>query len=315
METEDRISVVIPTKNEASALEECLQAISSQSVSPFEVIIVDGGSTDSTLNIATKFNATVVQEGTISSPANARNLGARNATGDILLMMDADIVPEKDCLKYALETFKDKNVIAVLPREVNLDHSYLEFIQRKWNEGSRTSMNIGLQGAETSGGIAFYRREVFKKVQYDTAYGFGEDDDFTARIKREFKGYKTVVAENCKVISHSPHTFRELASRYMWWGRTFFSYLANHFGLKSLLNLGSLLLPIAVVITLFLWMAFAPLLLLLTSLIFLFVAQILIACVRSRSVLFFQFAIFDLARSLFFTVGLFQSPFVSRKGR
>lgn len=309
------VSVIIPTKNEGDMLQNCLRSISNQSVHPVETIVVDGGSTDDTVNVANRFDAKVLVEQGFSSPANARNLGATVARGDILLIIDADVILDSECIRCSLKVFEDKDVIAVLPSEMNVDHSYIEMVQRRWNEGSRSSASIGLGETRTSGLVAFFRKEVFEKVKFDIKYGFGEDDDFTTRIKSEFKGYKIMVSEDCRVISHSPHTIREFASRYSWWGRTFFSYLSNHFSLRSILNLGSLLLPLATVITLFFWMAFALLLPLLLALVFLFVAEILIVCVRSRSVLFFQFAVFDLARSLFFAVGLIESPFVPRKGR
>ena len=311
----EMISIIIPTKNEEDVLEECLRSIFSQSVNPVEVIIVDGSSTDNTLNIAKKFDVKILKEEGFSSPANARNLGAENAKGDILLIMDADIVLHKDCLKHALEIFNDKNVISVLPSELNLDHSHLELIQRKWNEGSRTSMSIGLRKAKTSGLVAFFRRKVFERVKFDKTYGFGEDDDFSTRLEKDFEGYKTLVAANCKVISHSPHTIKEFATRYMWWGRTFFAYLYDHFGLKSILNMTSLLLPMFLMFTVFIYPVFpwtGPLCIFLLSL---FVIKILVICFRSKSALFIQFVLFDLARSFFFVVGLVQSLFISKKGR
>jgi len=110
-ECKERISVIIPTKNEGDMLESCLKSIFSQSIDPLEVIIVDGGSTDNTLDIAKKFDVKVIEEGKFSSPANARNLGAENAEGEVLLIMDADVILQNDCLKCALKTFEDKDVI------------------------------------------------------------------------------------------------------------------------------------------------------------------------------------------------------------
>ncbi len=309
------ISVIIPTKNEEDVIEECLMSIFNQSVNPLEVIIVDGCSTDHTLDIAKKFNVTIIKEGEFSSPANARNVGAENAKGDIILLMDADVLLEHDCLERASEVFMDDNVIAAVPSELGYNHSYLELIQRKWNEGLRTSVNIGLQRVTTSGLVAFFRKEVFEKIKFDTAFGFGEDDDFSTRLRKEFDGYKILTAEDCKVIAHSPHTIGELAARYVWWGRTFLAYLGKHINLKSFLNMGSLLLPTLVTFSFFSWLLVPPAGVLFGVLLFLFVLKILIVCIRSRSLLFFQFFFFDLTRSLFFFAGLVQSLFTTKKGR
>ena len=108
-ESFEALSVIIPTRNEEDVLEECLRSIFSQSVSPLEVIIVDGGSTDNTMNIARKFNAKIFKEEEFSSPANARNLGAENARGVILLMMDADIVLHKDCFNEVKDIKKSNS--------------------------------------------------------------------------------------------------------------------------------------------------------------------------------------------------------------
>lgn len=313
--SQELISVIIPTKNEGDMLEACLSSVYTQSLSPFEVIIVDGGSTDNTLNIAEKFGAKVIKEQGFSSPANARNLGVKSSRGTILLITDADVILDKDCLKEAVEIFGDKEIIAVLPSEENIDDSYIELLQRKWNQGSRSSAGIGVKRAVTSGFVVFFRREVLESVNFDTRYGFGEDDDLNTRIQKEFKGCRTVIAPNCRVISHSPHTLKEFGARYKWWGRTFFAYFSKHIGFKSILNLGSLVLPVFVLVLCFASLLSSNLFVFVAVLLALFVARILIVCFRSRSVLFIQFVCFDLARSFFFLVGLLQSLFIKGKGR
>ena len=314
-ETRETLSVIIPTKNEGDLLEACLNSIHNQSISASEVIIVDGGSTDNTLKIAEGFGARIIREQAFSSPANARNLGVEIAKSRILLIMDADVILGKDCLKNALKIFEEKAVIEVLPSEQNEDDSYIELIQRKWNEGSRTGISIGFRRTQTSGLVAFFRKEVLERVKFDTKYGFGEDDDFSTRIEQEFRGSKIVVAENCKVISHSPHTFKEFATRYTWWGRTFSAYLSKHLGIKSILNMGSLLLPLFVLLTILAAVFLPQTIPILIVFLTMFIVKILVVCYRSKSFLFFQFATFDMARSLFFSAGLIQSLFQRKKGR
>jgi rSAM/selenodomain-associated transferase 2 len=81
-----KISVIIPTLNEALILNQTLTAINSHS--PHEVIIADGGSQDGTLDIAEKFSLRIVT----SPPGRAlqMNAGAETATGDLLLFLHAD---------------------------------------------------------------------------------------------------------------------------------------------------------------------------------------------------------------------------------
>ena len=86
------ISVIIPTLNEASTLENCLKSVGTRF--DCEKIVVDGGSYDSTADIARNYNCTVLV--TESSRARQMNMGAMSASGEILLFLHADTtLPDK----------------------------------------------------------------------------------------------------------------------------------------------------------------------------------------------------------------------------
>lgn len=86
------ISIIIPTLNEEGVLEKTLQSLEVIQRQGAEVIIVDGGSVDATLDIAKQFAVQVIQADT--GRAKQLNKGAELASGDMLLFLHADtIVP------------------------------------------------------------------------------------------------------------------------------------------------------------------------------------------------------------------------------
>jgi glycosyltransferase involved in cell wall biosynthesis len=99
-----KISVVVPVRNGAPKIERCLQAIRGQTLQPSEIIVVDGHSTDATVEIARKFQTRVVFEdyGTVGG---ARQVGVEEAEGDYVAFTDADCIPQKDWLESLVREF------------------------------------------------------------------------------------------------------------------------------------------------------------------------------------------------------------------
>jgi glycosyltransferase involved in cell wall biosynthesis len=100
-----RFSVVIPAYNEADFLPRTLRSLQAQDLGePFEVIVVDNGSTDGTAEVARQFGARVVSEPE-RGVCRARQRGAEVATGDILVSTDADTAYPVDWLSTIDATF------------------------------------------------------------------------------------------------------------------------------------------------------------------------------------------------------------------
>jgi len=93
-----KISVVIPTRNEEAFIGACLKAVFAQTRKPDEVIVVDNGSTDGTVEIAIGMGAKVVNCPT-PGVAVARQAGLEAATGDWVATTDADSRPLPEWLE------------------------------------------------------------------------------------------------------------------------------------------------------------------------------------------------------------------------
>lgn len=100
------VSVVIPVRNAETVIGRCLDAIFSQSYKPCEVIVVDGHSSDRTVEIASRYPAKIVYEnyGTVGG---ARQVGLESSKGEYVAFTDADCIPEKNWLENLIREFDE----------------------------------------------------------------------------------------------------------------------------------------------------------------------------------------------------------------
>ena len=101
-----RLSVIVPVWNGEHVLPRCLDALVKQQYAPFEVLVVDDCSSDTTPRIAEQYGVRYIRSAKRRGPANARNIGARNARGDILVFIDADVVLQPTGLQMIAEDFE-----------------------------------------------------------------------------------------------------------------------------------------------------------------------------------------------------------------
>lgn len=105
------VSVIIPAYNAAATIGKTLQALSRQNYpQPFEVIVVDDGSSDNTADIVRSFAAVRYVRQDNSGPALARNHGARLAQGEYLAFTDSDCVPHEDWISLLMAGFGQERI-------------------------------------------------------------------------------------------------------------------------------------------------------------------------------------------------------------
>jgi glycosyltransferase involved in cell wall biosynthesis len=104
-----KISVIIPTKNSHNRIEACLKSLANQSFPDYEIIIVDGHSSDDTTKIASKYSTRVFFEDG-GTRASACNVGISYAKGEIVAFTDDDCVVPETWLEQIARNFENREV-------------------------------------------------------------------------------------------------------------------------------------------------------------------------------------------------------------
>lgn len=169
--------MVIPALNEEHYLSQTIAAIRT-SQPDVEVVVVDNGSTDATVSVAASAGARVVSE-PARNIARARNRGARAASEDVLVFVDADTLVPPAFFAATVEALRDESCIGgaadtlYKPRRRTV-RLYLQL----WRV-------IGLVGGMAQGAAQFVRRDTFEAIGgYDESLWMGEDVDFYWRLKK-----------------------------------------------------------------------------------------------------------------------------------
>ena len=101
MTVSDLISVIIPNYNSEATIGLCLEAALASDYGNFEVVVVDDGSQDGSVDVIGKYPCRLISLGRRRGAAAARNAGASNSKGGILFFTDADCLLAKDALSIA----------------------------------------------------------------------------------------------------------------------------------------------------------------------------------------------------------------------
>lgn len=114
------VSILIPTKNAGNIFRAVLGAVFSQNYESFEVIVIDSGSTDETLEIAKSYPVKVIQiDPSEFGHGKTRNFGVMLARGKYVVFLTQDAVPNnKEWLEELVKPFSDNKVAAVFGRQL-----------------------------------------------------------------------------------------------------------------------------------------------------------------------------------------------------
>lgn len=203
------VSVIIPTYNEEEDILFSIKSLKEQSYKNIEIIVVDDGSTDKTLDIISKFKGIKVIKGSHKGPGFSRNLGAKKAKGDILVFIDSDMTFSKNYIKNLVSPiFKNKEVLGAT-------HDY-EVVENTSNIWSKCwgKIRVSKENASKIKVFRAIRRSTFLKLGgFDPRYGYADDQTFWFRDK-----IKPLVAKNTTCYHKNPETLKAVYKQSRWIG-------------------------------------------------------------------------------------------------
>lgn len=234
------ISILVPAYNEGRVMERALTSLMKLDYPEYEVLVIDDGSTDDTLAIATEWEG---QRGpglfrVITKPnggkATALNAGIEHSLHPLIMCMDADSYLESTTLLKAARHFADPAVGAVAGNvkvenrgKVVTRLQALEYIEGlnmpRRAQGFVAAVNI------VPGPVGLFRREALEEVGgYDTDT-FAEDADLT--LKMMAAGWRVEYEDQAIAWSEAPESWRDLTQQRYRWTRGILQALRKRKGL------------------------------------------------------------------------------------
>jgi glycosyltransferase involved in cell wall biosynthesis len=210
-------SIIIPALNAGPNLIRLVESALEQAYTTLEVVVVDGGSTDGSVESLRHLppgpaSLRIWEErefGSLRGPANARNLGVINSKGRYLFFFDADFeLTDRDLISKTRKVLDSHPWVGV--RVIPRIDTWLEF------HASIDDYRRDLQSNIHT--YCGFRREVFEKLMFDPTLGAGEDEDLKRRARIELNLVPVYADAYCE--RHFIHTFRQWRQQALWHGRT-----------------------------------------------------------------------------------------------
>lgn len=183
-------SIIILTKNAGESFKKVLSKIFLQAYKPFEVIIIDSGSTDNTLEIAQTFPTKIIKiKPEEFGHGKTRNLGARLAKGKYVVYLTHDAIPKNNIwLEELIKPLKkDKKIAGVFSRQIPRKNEnvidkffYLSLYTNKdkiWNDGDYVQGNNIFSDVSSA-----IKKEILKKYPFNNKIIVSEDYEWAQRI-------------------------------------------------------------------------------------------------------------------------------------
>ncbi|MGG3283047.1 glycosyltransferase family 2 protein [Paenibacillus solani] len=209
-----KTSIIIPTYNGKDLLKDCIYSIKHHTKEPYEIIVVDNGSSDGTVDICRQEGITFVSlASNVGFPA-ACNKGLKIATGDTMLLLNNDVIVTRNWLQNMLNCLNSEPAIGIVgpltnyasgKQQIEMPYTTLEEMSLQLNEPNAKKW---LQVERIVGLCFLFKRELMDRIGLlDERYSPGhfEDDDYCYRARNA--GYTCKIAGDVFIFHHGSASF------------------------------------------------------------------------------------------------------------
>jgi glycosyltransferase involved in cell wall biosynthesis len=207
------VSIIIPTFNGASRIKNCLDALLKQMQGrDAELLVVNDGSTDGTVDAVTRYSVVRLINQVSAGPAAARNRGANEAKGSILLFTDDDCVPTPEWLSSMIAPFEDTEVIGVKGVYRTAQRNLAaRFVQIEYEDRYRLMARLSSIDFIDTYSAGFRRDHFLEMKGYDTSFPVPCAEDIELSYRMSARGWKMEFVPSAIVY----HTHPDTLSRYL----------------------------------------------------------------------------------------------------
>ena len=223
MEQNPIASIIILTKNNSKDIGSCLKGVFDQELKWFEVIVIDSGSSDGTVNIASGFKVRAQNISPIEfHHGRTRNLGASLARGRFLVFLAPDAWPvDSTWLRNLIAPFTDVEVAATYGRQIpKKDANPVErfFLEQIYPKTGRTYSRRDLDEGNPerivllSDVCSALRKDVWERLRFDEKIIMSEDQEIARRILKQ--GWTIAYEPKCRVYHSHNYSLADVFRRY-----------------------------------------------------------------------------------------------------